>query len=77
MTGCGNRLSIVEVFFDKSYHVSRIVDVAKAAGVLHGTNNNYVSCKEDLLYLVCEEHFRCYDEIVGAAMAKAKSPRDK
>jgi AcrR family transcriptional regulator len=67
----------VEVFFEKGYHVSRIVDVADAAGVSHGTIYNYVSCKEDLLYLVCEEHFRGYEEIVGAAVATAKSPREK
>ena len=67
----------VEVFFEKGYHVSRIVDVAEAAGVSHGTIYNYVSCKEDLLYLVCEEHFRGYEEIVGGAIAKARSPREK
>jgi AcrR family transcriptional regulator len=67
----------VEVFFEKGYHVSRIVDVAEAAGVSHGTIYNYVSCKEDLLYLVCEEHFRGYEEIVGGAVAKARSPREK
>jgi AcrR family transcriptional regulator len=67
----------VEVFFEKGYHVSRIVDVAEAAGVSHGTIYNYVSCKEDLLYLVCEEHFRGYEELVNSAIAKAKSPREK
>jgi AcrR family transcriptional regulator len=67
----------VEVFFDKGYHVSRILDVAKAAGVSHGTIYNYVSCKEDLLYLVCEEHFRGYEAIVAAAIANVKSPQQK
>ena len=30
----------VEVFFEKGYHVSRVLDVAKAAGVSHGTIYN-------------------------------------
>jgi AcrR family transcriptional regulator len=67
----------VEIFFEKGYHVSRIIDIAAAAGVSHGTVYNYVSCKEDLLYLVCEEHFQGHEQIVGAALSKARSPRDK
>jgi AcrR family transcriptional regulator len=67
----------VEVFFEKGYHVSRVLDVAKAAGVSYGTIYNYVSCKEDLLYLVCEEHFRGYEQIVGSAIAEATSSREK
>jgi AcrR family transcriptional regulator len=67
----------IEVFFDKGFHQSRVIDVANAAGVSHGTIYNYVSCKEDLLYLVCEEHFRGYERIVGAALAKAESPRER
>jgi AcrR family transcriptional regulator len=65
----------VDVFYEKGYHVSRILDVAKAAGVSHGTVYNYVSCKEDLLYLICEEHFRGHEEIVEQAVAQAKTPR--
>jgi AcrR family transcriptional regulator len=67
----------VDVFCDKGYHLSRIIDVANAAGVSHGTIYNYVSCKEDLLYLVCEDHFRGYEEIVATAMEQATSPRER
>lgn len=63
----------VDVFYKKGYHVSRVLDVAQAAGVSHGTIYNYVSCKEDLLYLICEEHFRGHEEIVERAVAKAKT----
>lgn len=65
----------VDVFYEKGYHVSRILDVAQAAGVSHGTVYNYVSCKEDLLYLICEEHFRGHEEIVERAVGQAKTPR--
>jgi AcrR family transcriptional regulator len=74
----GRRKAIVEaavgVFYKKGYHVSRIIDVAKAAGVSHGTIYNYVRCKEDLLYLVCDEHFRGHEDIVSRAIAQAKTP---
>jgi AcrR family transcriptional regulator len=67
----------VDVFYDKGFHLSRVIDVANAAGVSHGTIYNYVGCKEDLLYLVCEEHFHGYEQIVGAALSKAESPRER
>jgi AcrR family transcriptional regulator len=67
----------VDLFCDKGYHLSRIIDVANAAGVSHGTIYNYVSCKEDLLYLICEDHFRGYEQIVAAAIEKATSPRQR
>jgi AcrR family transcriptional regulator len=67
----------IDVFCEKGFHQSRVIDVANAAGVSHGTIYNYVSCKEDLLYLVCEEHFRGYEQIVGAALAKAETPRER
>ncbi len=67
----------VNMFCDKGYHLTRIIDVANAAGVSHGTIYNYVTCKEDLLYLICEDHFRGYEEIVAAALEKASSPRER
>jgi AcrR family transcriptional regulator len=67
----------VDMFCDKGYHLSRVIDVANAAGVSHGTIYNYVSCKEDLLYLICEDHFRGYEQIVAAAIEKATSPRER
>lgn len=67
----------VEMFCERGYHLSRVIDVANAAGVSHGTIYNYVSCKEDLLYLICEDHFRGYEQIVAAALEKATSPRER
>jgi AcrR family transcriptional regulator len=64
----------IDVFYEKGYHRSRVADVANAAGVSHGTVYNYVTCKEDLLYMICEDHFRGYERIVGAALEQARSP---
>jgi AcrR family transcriptional regulator len=67
----------IDVFSEKGYYASRVTDVAAAAGVSQGTVYNYVKCKEDLLYMICEDHFRGYERIVGAAVADASSPRAK
>lgn len=67
----------IQVFYEKGYHRSRIADVADAAGVSHGLIYNYVKCKEDLLYLVCEDHFSGYERIVNAALKNATTPRQR
>lgn len=70
-------LAAVDVFAEKGYHASRIADVAKAAGLSHGSVYNYIRSKEDLLYLVTEDHLRGYERIVRTALADAPSPDDK
>jgi AcrR family transcriptional regulator len=67
----------VQVFYEKGYHRSRIVDVANAASVSHGLIYNYVKCEEDLLYLVCEDHFSGYERVVNAALKDATTPRQR
>ncbi len=67
----------VEVFFAKGYHASRVADVAEAAGISQGTVYNYVKSKEDLLFMVCEDHLRGYERIVTAALQAARTPREK
>jgi AcrR family transcriptional regulator len=67
----------VEVFYAKGYHASRVADVAAAAGISQGTVYNYVSSKDDLLFMVCEDHLRGYEHILSASLATAKSPREK
>ena len=67
----------IDVFSEKGYFASRVTDVAAAAGVSQGTVYNYVKCKEDLLYMICDDHFRGYERIVNAALEKASSPREK
>ena len=67
----------VDVFADKGYHASRVADVAKAAGLSQGSVYNYVSSKEDLLYMVTEDHLRGYERIVLAALKDVTSPDEK
>jgi AcrR family transcriptional regulator len=67
----------IDVFSAKGYHASRVADVAQAAGISQGTVYNYVGSKEDLLYMVCEDHLRGYERIVTSAMAKVTEPRER
>jgi AcrR family transcriptional regulator len=67
----------VDVFFAKGYHTARVADVAEAAGMSQGTVYNYVSSKEDLLYMVCEDHLRGYERIVTSAVRNLTSPSER
>jgi AcrR family transcriptional regulator len=67
----------VDVFAAKGYGAARVSDVAKAAGLSQGTVYNYVSSKEDLLYMVTEDHLRGYERIVLEALAAARTPKQK
>jgi AcrR family transcriptional regulator len=67
----------VEVFHAKGYHACRVADVAEAAGISQGTVYNYVNSKEDLLFMVCEDHLLGYERIVTTALEGAKTAKEK
>jgi AcrR family transcriptional regulator len=67
----------VEVFHAKGYHACRVADVAEAAGISQGTVYNYVNSKEDLLFMVCEDHLLGYERIVATALESAKTAKEK
>jgi len=67
----------IDVFYNKGFHACRVKDVAEAAGLSQGTVYNYVRSKEDLLFLVCEDHLNRYRDDVTRAVSAASSPRDK
>lgn len=67
----------VEVFYSKGFHGCRVSDVAEAAGISQGTVYNYVKSKEDLLFMVCEDHLQAYERIVNAALQSANSSKGK
>jgi len=67
----------VEVFHAKGYHACRVADVAEAAGISQGTVYNYVNSKEDLLFMVCEDHLLGYERIVNSALEGAKTAKEK
>lgn len=67
----------IDVFAQKGYHAARVSDVAQAAGMSQGTVYNYVGSKEDLLYMVVEDHLYGYARIVRSAMEKVTDPKDR
>ena len=67
----------VEVFFAKGYHACRVADVAEAAGISQGTVYNYVKSKEDLLFMIVEDHLLEYERIVTTALKSATTSREK
>ena len=67
----------VRIFFNKGYHACRVADVAEAAGISQGTVYNYVNSKEDLLFMIVEDHFLAYERIVTSALASARTSREK
>jgi TetR/AcrR family transcriptional regulator, cholesterol catabolism regulator len=67
----------VDVFYDKGFHACRVSDVAEAAGISPGSIYNYVRSKEDLLFLVCEDHLKRYRDAVAEALESASTPADK
>jgi TetR/AcrR family transcriptional regulator, cholesterol catabolism regulator len=67
----------VEVFFAKGYHASRVADVAEAAGISQGTVYNYVNSKEDLLFMIVEDHVVQYDRIVTTSLKSAHTSKEK
>ncbi len=44
----------VQLFIEKGFHKTTTRQIAKTAGFSIGSLYEYVSCKEDVLYLVCE-----------------------
>lgn len=54
----------IGVFLEKGFHSTTVRDIGRAAGLTQGTIYNYVSSKDDILYLVC-------DRIVAEYQAKA------
>ncbi len=44
----------VKLFIDKGFHKTTTREIARAAGISTGLLYEYVTSKEDVLYLVCE-----------------------
>jgi len=64
----------LELFGKRGYHSTTIRDVAKRAGVSIGTIYQYVSDKEDVLYLVLVEVLDGYKRRIPAALAGLSDP---
>jgi AcrR family transcriptional regulator len=66
----------VKLFVDRGFHKTTTREIARAAGISIGSLYEYFTCKEDILYLVCEFIHSEMEQGVAKAMAKAAGGRD-
>ncbi|MDJ0783267.1 MAG: TetR/AcrR family transcriptional regulator [Desulfosarcinaceae bacterium] len=62
----------VHLFIEKGFHKTTTRQLAKAAGISIGSLYEYVSCKEDVLYLVCEAIHAEIERGVAEGLERAK-----
>ena len=65
------------VFMRKGYHDATVRDIGQEAGFTQGTIYNYVRSKSDILYLVCDEVVRAYQEAVARAVEGVADPASR
>ncbi|MDP2861341.1 MAG: TetR/AcrR family transcriptional regulator [Desulfobacterales bacterium] len=66
----------VKLFIEKGFHKTSTRQIAKAAGVSIGSLYEYISSKEDILYLVCDSIHVEVEKRVTDVMAKSSGGRD-
>jgi TetR/AcrR family fatty acid metabolism transcriptional regulator len=65
------------VFAQRGFFTAKVADIAKEAGVADGTIYLYFKNKDDLLISLFESRMERVNALLGAAVAAAKSPREK
>jgi TetR/AcrR family transcriptional regulator, cholesterol catabolism regulator len=65
----------VELFLKNGFHKTTTRQIAQAAGISIGLLYEYISTKEDILYLVCEAIHAEMENAVTEALARAQAGR--
>ncbi len=63
----------VELFFAKGFHKTTTRQIARAAGISIGSLYEYIACKEDILYLVCDAIHAEIEKGVSEALERARA----
>jgi AcrR family transcriptional regulator len=66
----------VQLFIEKGFHKTTTRQIARAAKISIGSLYEYFTCKEDILYLVCDFIHSEMEQGVAKAMEKASGGRD-
>ncbi|MCU0561743.1 MAG: TetR/AcrR family transcriptional regulator [Desulfobacterales bacterium] len=66
----------VKLFVEKGFHKTTTRQIARAADISIGSLYEYFTCKEDILYLVCDFIHSEMERGVSTAMARAAGGRD-
>ena len=64
----------IEVFKAKGFHDATVRDIGRAANMTQGTIYNYVSSKDDILYLVCDRIVAEYNDQTRKALDTTHDP---
>jgi AcrR family transcriptional regulator len=64
----------IAVFIEKGFHKATVRDIGRAADMTQGTIYNYVSSKDDILYLVCDRIVAEYNEQTRRALDTSDDP---
>jgi AcrR family transcriptional regulator len=64
----------IAVFVEKGFHKATVRDIGRAADMTQGTIYNYVSSKDDILYLVCDRIVAEYNEQARRALDTSDDP---
>jgi AcrR family transcriptional regulator len=64
----------IAVFVEKGFHNATVRDIGRAANMTQGTIYNYVSSKDDILYLVCDRIVAEYNDQTRKALELAHDP---
>ena len=67
----------ISVFIEKGFHQATVRDIGKAADMTQGTIYNYVTSKDDILYLVCDRIITEYQLKVKRAIDESVDPGDR
>jgi len=64
----------ISVFIEKGFHNATVRDIGRVADMTQGTIYNYVSSKDDILYLVCDRIVAEYNEETRRALDTTHDP---
>ena len=67
----------IGVFIEKGFHNATVRDIGRAANMTQGTIYNYVSSKDDILYLVCDRIVAEYNEQARRALDTSHEPAER
>lgn len=67
----------IQVFLEKGFHNATVRDIGRAAKMTQGTIYNYVSSKDDILYLVCDRIVSEYQWQTRQALVQSHGPVDR
>lgn len=64
----------IRVFVEKGFHNATVRDIGRAADMTQGTIYNYVTSKDDILYMVCDRIVAEYNAETRKALELAHDP---